>query len=202
MLETAKRKLKHAKNAKFYLGSVTDLPMEDSSFDVVISNQVIHHLEDSSTYSTRVNTYQMFREVKRVLKFGGIFIINTTFPDQYKLAYWYADFIPKTIEIFNKKLPSLQEYEKIIKSVDLKIVSVDVLVDPLIGNEYFNPKGPLFKEWRDGDSGFSVLDDSEIESMMNDIEKKNNDGSIQKFIEEKEIERMKLGHSTFIVCKN
>jgi SAM-dependent methyltransferase len=201
MLEKAKSKLNGINNATIHNALVTDLPLKDCSFDVVISTQVIHHLDDEKTCTTRERGIQMFREVQRVLKQNGIFIINTTFPYQYELGYWYSDFIPKAIQIFNKKLPSQDQLEKMIDTSDMTLISMEYLEDPLMGSDYLNPRGPLFKKWRDGDSGFAVLDDDEIDEMMQEIKKKIEDGTIDKFIEKKELQRKKVGQSTFIICK-
>ncbi len=58
-------------NLQFRQGSCTDLPFEDSTFDVVISFETLEHLAEQS---------QMLNEFNRVLKKDGILIIST--PDK------------------------------------------------------------------------------------------------------------------------
>jgi len=65
-------KLKYkSSNIEFLTGSVTKIPLLDSSVDVVTSFETLEHLKDHNT---------MLTEIKRVLKSNGILIIST--PDK------------------------------------------------------------------------------------------------------------------------
>jgi len=54
-------------NIGFDCGSIEELPYEEGRFDAVISNCVINHAEDKE---------KVFREIARVLKKGGRFVIS------------------------------------------------------------------------------------------------------------------------------
>jgi len=54
----------------FLVASALNLPFRDSCFDVVTSFQVIEHIEEK-------NMIQYLKEIKRVLRYGGIFIVST-----------------------------------------------------------------------------------------------------------------------------
>lgn len=69
MLEDAKRNLKSVENKfNFKVVDAEDIPLEDSSFDIVIGNFLFHYVEDRK---------KSFQEVKRVLKHKGYFYSST-----------------------------------------------------------------------------------------------------------------------------
>ncbi|CAN5564695.1 class I SAM-dependent methyltransferase [soil metagenome] len=55
-------------SGKFVSGHLPPLPYDDSSFDSIVSFQVIEHIEDDSLY---------LKEISRVLRPGGIALITT-----------------------------------------------------------------------------------------------------------------------------
>lgn len=65
MLSIARRRLPRAKLLR---GSIDAVPIEDKSADVVISSMVFHHLN-------RQIKQGAFREAKRILKPGGLFLL-------------------------------------------------------------------------------------------------------------------------------
>ncbi|MCY6371302.1 MerR family transcriptional regulator [Clostridium ganghwense] len=69
MLEDAKRNLgNNATNFKFKIVDAQDIPFDDCSFDVVIANHMLYHVE---------NREKAFAEIARVLKMGGCFYTST-----------------------------------------------------------------------------------------------------------------------------
>jgi Methylase involved in ubiquinone/menaquinone biosynthesis len=69
MIEVARKKAERSKaEAIFEVGLIEKLPYSDTTFDVVISRLVIHHLPDDLKR-------RAFAEVFRVLKPGGLFFI-------------------------------------------------------------------------------------------------------------------------------
>ena len=81
-----------------------------------------------------------------------------------------------------------------MKKAGLEVMGVDVPEDPLMPlNKYLDIDGPLKKVFRDGDSTWSLAQKDELEAGldwwkndMNEIEK-------QAFIEEREIQRKRVG---------
>ena len=58
--------------ASFHPGSAIEIPFADNSFDTVVSWEVIEHIP-------RKTEDLMFREIKRVLKPGGVFYMSTPY---------------------------------------------------------------------------------------------------------------------------
>ncbi len=71
-------------------GDISQLPFRDCSFDLVTANMVVEHLDRPDA---------QFREVRRVLRPGGIFILHT--PNSWGYATMAARLIP---ECLKKKL--------------------------------------------------------------------------------------------------
>jgi ubiquinone/menaquinone biosynthesis C-methylase UbiE len=69
MIETAQKnkEVNGILNASFVLGDIENLPFENNSFNAVTSNCVINHARDK---------YRVYKEIYRVLKNGGSFIIS------------------------------------------------------------------------------------------------------------------------------
>ena len=83
---------------KFIQGSVTKIPLEDKSIDVVVSFETIEHLDKH---------IEMLHEIKRVLMANGIFIISS--PDKY----YYSD-IPNYKNEFHVKELYYEDFKKLI----------------------------------------------------------------------------------------
>lgn len=57
-----------AKNIDYLVGDCTDMPLEDASFDAVVTFETIEHIKDYNKF---------IKEIKRVLKPDGLVIIST-----------------------------------------------------------------------------------------------------------------------------
>jgi len=62
------------------VGSVYEIPFEDNTFDMLILDQVLEHLNDP---------HKAFMEMKRVLKEGGFIYISVPNADKYNSDYFY-----------------------------------------------------------------------------------------------------------------
>ena len=106
MLNIAKNKMKlEGKNGliNFYLASIDSLPLEDNNADAVMINQVLHHLPDNSTRGWSHHE-KVFREFWRVLKSGGMLIINSCSPEQIECGFWFYHLIPEAMQKMAKKV--------------------------------------------------------------------------------------------------
>jgi ubiquinone/menaquinone biosynthesis C-methylase UbiE len=88
----------------FLVASGTDLPFKDDLFDLVVSFQVIEHIQPDAVLN-------YLKEIKRVLKNGGIFIISTPNKRLRLLPFqkpWNPD---------HKKEYNAKELEKLLKKM-------------------------------------------------------------------------------------
>lgn len=142
MIEKAKANSKkiNSKNVEFRLGEIENLPIEDDSVDVVISNCVINLSSDK----TRV-----FKEVHRVLKQGGRIAIS-----DIALTKELPMKIRESIEAYVGCVGGailIDDYKKIVESSGFKDVKLTVknsssCIDP-------NTKDPMGRAILDSLSG-------------------------------------------------
>lgn len=100
-IKTAKMNIKN-KNVEFNVSSAIDLPFNNDSFDTVVSWEVIEHIPKNTEN-------QMFSEVYRVLKKGGVFYLSTP----------YDNFIAKILDpawYFGHRHYSLNRLKKLAES--------------------------------------------------------------------------------------
>ncbi|MFQ6083202.1 MAG: arsenite methyltransferase [Candidatus Aminicenantia bacterium] len=101
------------KNVEFRLGEIENLPIADNSVDVVISNCVINLSIDKS---------RVFKEVFRVLKYGGRFMISDII-----LLKELPDVIKNSIEAYIGCLSGAiikDKYLEVIKNAGFKDVNI------------------------------------------------------------------------------
>jgi ubiquinone/menaquinone biosynthesis C-methylase UbiE len=81
---------------RFELVDVKNLPYDDGQFDLIVSNSLIHHLPEPSTF---------FQEIKRILKpNGGIFIRDLLRPGNIEMLNGLVDSIGSEYDASQKKL--------------------------------------------------------------------------------------------------
>ena len=82
MLETARKNLGEKDQIEYRVADIQDLPFEDNTFDMVIANSMLYHVPDIG---------KGLREVRRVLKAGGIFYCATFGENNFtdRLAEWF-----------------------------------------------------------------------------------------------------------------
>ena len=82
------------------VASATGIPFEDNRFDVVFSDNVLEHLEEP---------LQVFREVVRVLKPGGVFLFKT--PNKYHYMPVIARLTPHVFHQYINRLRGRAEVD-------------------------------------------------------------------------------------------
>lgn len=82
MLETAKGNIGEKDNVEYRIEDIQNLSFDDDIFDVVIANGMLYHVPDLN---------KGLREVRRVLKNGGVFYCATLGENNFtdKLAEWF-----------------------------------------------------------------------------------------------------------------
>jgi SAM-dependent methyltransferase len=95
------RQLPEESNVEFHLVADAGLPFENETFDLVISNHVIEHVGE------QVDQFQHFKELRRVVKSGGLIYLATPnrwtpFEPHFRLPF--LCWMPKTASTFFVRL--------------------------------------------------------------------------------------------------
>lgn len=135
-------------------GSITAMPFADASFDVVLTTQVLHHLSDGGVPDQAFeNVAAACKEVFRVLRPGGAWVVQTSTPQQVKNGFWWAPIIPKAVEIGASRFPPLATLEALSRAAGFEDVASTVPDKPLVSpDKYLKIDGPFDKTFRDADS--------------------------------------------------
>ncbi|MBS1269438.1 MAG: putative methyltransferase YcgJ [Gammaproteobacteria bacterium] len=182
----------------FHQASIERLPFGAAVFDGVMVNQVMHHLADQAE-SGYPRIRSVLTEFARVLKPGGMIVINTCSRRQLRKGFWYGSLIPEQINRMCERhipLSFLQEilHESGFESAH-RIVPVDALMQ---GRSYFNARGPCEKTWRDGDSIWSTVPQKRIDEICAQLEQLAQAGKLEDFMRERDATRSEVGQMTFV----
>lgn len=123
-IDTAIIPLKYASeriDAKFIRASVTDLPFEKESFDLVICIELLHHFEDEVFE-------KVLEEVSYVLKHGGIFVFDVK--NKLNPVMWYKYKKENSVE-FTLKARTIREMAKLVEKHGFEIINKKSILFPI-----------------------------------------------------------------------
>jgi len=200
----AEARKKNMANVSLTQGSADKLPYADASFDVCTINQVIHHFpkEDNYAFNKRA-----FAEAYRVLKPGGIFVINTSMPEQQRDAFWWLSLFPGAGPAVCSRFPPMAVLMGHLKAAGFTTDGDSVCVPShrtLMAESVYLRDGVkmAFEKWyRDGDSSWSMAENfGELDAGLDKLRKMINDGTADAWLAEREALRLSMGQATFITA--
>jgi len=199
MLDVARAKLDGDPGCPVALheAAIDALPFEDVRFDAVMVNQVIHHLPDSP-HDGWPKLRRVLGELARVLRPGGVAVINTCSHEQLRRGWWYASLVPEAVETMRRRHADTEVLTGLLAGAGLaprgRFVPSDAVLQ---GDAYFDGRGPLDPAWRRGDSLWSVVSDSELEGALNAIRALDEAGTLDAFVAEHDRMRPSVGQIGF-----
>lgn len=198
MLESARAKA--LPNVELQQAVLQDLPFPDQTFDGVMVNFVLHHLDDTEGCDNGFPAVQLaLKEIRRVLKPGGALIIQTSSHEQLLDGYWWAELIPQAMTAYKHRYPQIKHLESVLSGIGIDDFEHYIEVkDVLQGESYFDPKGPFSQTYRDADSNWTLVSPEELESALNQLKEHEKNGNLEAYVEGRDDLRKKIGQMTFI----
>lgn len=182
-----------------FQGSLLEkLPFDDNFFDGVIINQFPFQNEKSE--SDFSNLKQLLKEFERVLKPGGFLSVNLTTQEQANSSFWWKYLMPPDKTVHHLHIPNdlLINY---LTEVGLQFEQMVECKEPLQGNDYFNPAGPLDENWRKTDNSWLTLTEEEIEGIKELVQTMLDQGIAGHYMDKYDDIRRQIGQSTFVISQ-
>ena len=221
MLTTCREKLAAQQNGDkvtLIQGSVLELSeipgLAGHVFDVVMMNQMLHHLHPGPGRDAEGIEAQTLAlaQACQLLKPGGGFFIQTSLPDQVLGGFWWTPVIPVAMDRLAARMPSEDLIQSTLEAHGVD--DVERVVPELAGDDeaasstlmawpvYEMLNGPLDVVWRNGISSWSLATNEELQEGLELLRGErvlgNPDGGAS-FFEEREAQRAQIGQtSTFV----
>jgi ubiquinone/menaquinone biosynthesis C-methylase UbiE len=204
MLAVAREKLADAaleSRIAFHQDSIQKMPFEAACFDVVTFNQVLHHLEsgqDSDFAGHRI----ALAEAHRVLRPGGLLIVNCTSHEQLRHGYWYMHLIPTALRTLYDRCISAEKLEAMLSEVGFAFEDRFVPLDGVLqGAAYFQAAGPLEPQWRQAESSWALAPEAEIAAAETKLRELQENGGLAEYFVEHDEKRRQTGQTTFFLAR-
>lgn len=176
------------------------LSFQKNTFDVIICNQSLHHLDEPNT---KFKNLRLFIKNSAIsLKTDGVILINTITHQQLQEGVWWGDLIKPAVDRMKLRFTTDNELSQILEEQGLEIVNRVVELDTIIQHKgYFDEDSLLNKNFRDGDSHFSLLDKNELEIMIREVTEMKKSGNLKRYILERDLLRKKIGQFTYFIIR-
>ena len=204
MLKIAKEKMKlEGKNGliNFHISSIDSLPLDNDTADAVMINQVLHHLPDNLTRGW-THHEKVFREFWRVLKSGGMLIINSCSPEQIECGFWFYNLIPEAMQKMTLKVIPLSDLNNLLKNCGFSNTVQEVNMDLVLQSDaYFYADGIFNADWRSGDSIWSLVPEEILSIVLKKALEMHKNGKLEAYLKHHDQNRKTTGQVTFSISR-
>ncbi|MFQ5984915.1 MAG: methyltransferase domain-containing protein [Alphaproteobacteria bacterium] len=201
MLRVARRTLRAAERGgrlTLIRGRVQSFPFADRSFDAVMFNQVLHHLETGED-ADYPGHRRALEEAYRVLGPGGVVVISACSQEQLEGGFWYYHLIPEAVARVRRRCIPFDRLEDMLSAAGFaayeRIVAPDAVLQ---GAAYFDPTGPLRAAWRAGDSVWELVTPAELKRALAKVRQLARRRELSAYFARCDAARPRVGQVTFL----
>jgi ubiquinone/menaquinone biosynthesis C-methylase UbiE len=200
MLTVAGNKLQAqiaAGNIELHQGSIDELPIDDESADAIMVNLLLLHLADDDTAGWSAHQ-RVFAEFARVLKPGGVAVINSCSHAQLEQGFWFYHLIPEAVDRVQQRTADLDVLGFLLQQSGFSEVGHETATDIIMqGDAYFDADRVLDPQWRDGDSIWALATPAEQENALQKVRTLVDQGELHRFMRRHDETRLHSGQLSF-----
>jgi ubiquinone/menaquinone biosynthesis C-methylase UbiE len=123
MRETAEAEARHPR-VRYLAGEAADIPLPDGSADFLLMFLSFHHVKDRPAAA---------REIARVLRPGGRFLLRSTFKERIP-DHWWRAFFPRSQQVEEAMFPTIAEARAIFEAAGFAMLEVVLPEIPFEGD--------------------------------------------------------------------
>lgn len=182
------------------------LALGDAEFDVVILTQVVHHLPNPAggEGDRHQPIYDLMAELARVTRGGGSFLwCQTQTEEQHAEGFWWGPVVRRAQNELAARFPPMEKFTASLCSGShgFSQVGSHIPDEPLMRPDiYLQIDGPFKEDWRNCDSGWSMVTPEELTEGLAFLRGIIDRGEGEKFMAEREAVRGRVGQTTTIVA--
>lgn len=207
MLSFAKEKLRSREYTKHkrvhtIVAAFPPFPFKDASFDAIMFNQSLHHLDDIRDGKNYPKLEQTLTDAKRILRQRGVLILSTVLSTTVRESIWYLQCQSEIKEKLAKTHLSVHQYMNMFDKHGFQCETAINLLTAAGANIYLNhsdPESILDEDWRQASSMFGIATDAETEEIISAIYDKKENGTLEEFVREND-HTNKRGFVTLFAC--
>lgn len=205
MLNQCRAKMHGIEGVHLHQGSILDMEFKPRSFDFVMANLVLHHVDDEDSIkddyaNTRAAIQQCFESLHGE---GSTLYISTSFVSALKSACWEYSTFPSCLRIIEQRYHDFEWWQDQLLSAGFNHVEQHTITEPLMDDDvYFSLENIFDADWRKTDSTFACVTPEEVEAsraqlspIIDDFDKKS------KFVDKYRKLIQQYGHTAGIVAR-